>query len=217
MTWLVVVLAFVVLGVAVIAAAFGGRRSPSSRPSKASRRAIAIGATVLIVVTGIGLPILGLVSGHDDAADAAPGVKLTASEVTGPPALRGELLELPPARRGQRRRQGGAEPRRAAPEGRAHRGCGAQRARPRCRPDAPGPALRAGRSRTSRPSSRRPPAAEPAPLPEPGAGPRARRSRATSTAARPAGASPAPDRAPGRCYDPASSRPLSLRPPAAAG
>lgn len=83
MTWLVVVLAFVVLGLAVIAAAFGGRRSPSSRPSKASRRAIAIGATVLIVVTGIGLPILGLVSGHDDAADAAPGVKLTASEVQG--------------------------------------------------------------------------------------------------------------------------------------
>jgi mono/diheme cytochrome c family protein len=83
MTWLVVVLAFVLLGVAVTAAAFGGRRSPSSRPSKAGRRAFAIGAAVLIVVTGIALPVLGLLSGHDDAADAAPGVTLTASEVKG--------------------------------------------------------------------------------------------------------------------------------------
>jgi mono/diheme cytochrome c family protein len=84
MTWLVVVLAFLVLGVAVIAAAFGGgRRSASSRPSPASRRLVAAGAVGLIVVTGIGLPVLGLVSGHDDAADAAPGVKLTAGEVKG--------------------------------------------------------------------------------------------------------------------------------------
>jgi mono/diheme cytochrome c family protein len=83
MTWLVVVLAFIVLGVAVIAAAFGGRRSPSSRPSRASRRAFAVGAVALIVITGIALPVLGLVSGHDDAADAAPGVTLTASEVKG--------------------------------------------------------------------------------------------------------------------------------------
>ena len=144
MTWLVVVLAFVLLGVAVVAAAFGGRRSPSSRPSKAGRRAFAIGAVALIVVTGIALPVLGLLSGHDDAADAAGGVTLTASEVKGRQIFAEQLLELPPARRGQRRRQGRAEPRRPAPEGGAHRGRRPQRSCPRRRPDAPGPALRAG-------------------------------------------------------------------------
>lgn len=83
MTWLVVVLAFVLLGIAVIAAAFGGRRSPSARPSKGARRAVAVAVAALIVVTGIALPVLALVVSHDNQADAAPGVKLSASETTG--------------------------------------------------------------------------------------------------------------------------------------
>jgi mono/diheme cytochrome c family protein len=84
MAWFVFVLAFVLIGLGVVAAAFGGtrRRSPG-RPGRASRRATAISVGVLIIATGIALPAVSLIANHDDQARATGGVRLTAAEQHG--------------------------------------------------------------------------------------------------------------------------------------
>jgi mono/diheme cytochrome c family protein len=84
MAWLVFVLGFVLIGLGVVAAAFGGtrRRTPGG-PSRASRRGTAITVGALIIATGVALPAVSLIVNHDDQARATGGVRLTADEQHG--------------------------------------------------------------------------------------------------------------------------------------
>lgn len=82
------VLVFVLLGLGVVAAAMSsGPKAPSrgsSGSSKAARRAVYIGATVVAVVGGIALPaaVIAMNSG-DDNGRSQGGVKLTRAEAQG--------------------------------------------------------------------------------------------------------------------------------------
>jgi mono/diheme cytochrome c family protein len=84
MAWLVFVLAFVVLGLGVVIAAFGGtrRRTPGG-PGRTARRGIAVTFGVLIAATGVALPAVALLVNHDDQARATGGVRLDAAEQHG--------------------------------------------------------------------------------------------------------------------------------------
>jgi hypothetical protein len=80
------VIGFLVLGLAVVFAAFSsGPKSdlePSRGPSRAGRRGVAIVVGVIIVVIGVVVPAVILVA-SDDARSAPGGVKLTAAEERG--------------------------------------------------------------------------------------------------------------------------------------
>jgi mono/diheme cytochrome c family protein len=84
MAWLVFVLAFVIVGLGVMLAAFGGtrRRAPGG-PGRSARRATAVGVGALIAATGIALPAVSLLINHDNQAKATGGVELTAAEQHG--------------------------------------------------------------------------------------------------------------------------------------
>jgi mono/diheme cytochrome c family protein len=80
------VIGFLVLGLAVVFAAFsGGPKSdlaPSRGPSRAGRRTVAIVVGVIILAIGVVVPAVILI-GSDDARSAPGGVKLTAAEERG--------------------------------------------------------------------------------------------------------------------------------------
>jgi mono/diheme cytochrome c family protein len=81
------VLAFLLLGLAVLFAAFSGpsgRRRRSGGPTRSGRRAVAIAVTVVVVVLGIAVPLAIAVTNGNDHAESAPGgVELNASETAG--------------------------------------------------------------------------------------------------------------------------------------
>jgi mono/diheme cytochrome c family protein len=80
------VIGFLVLGLAVVFAAFsGGPKSDLERsrgPSRAGRKAVAIGVGVVVLLTGVVVPAVILV-GSDDARSAPGGVELTAAQERG--------------------------------------------------------------------------------------------------------------------------------------
>ena len=79
------VLGFIVLGLAVVAAGFSGGRSEAKRePSRAGNRLVYIGCAIVILTLGIGIPVLVGVNNADNAkADAVGGVDLTEQQVAG--------------------------------------------------------------------------------------------------------------------------------------
>ena len=83
----VFVLAFLLLGLGVVAFAFGGRAGSRYRrnaPTRTGRRFVAVVVTIVIVTLGLAVPIaIGLVNRNDHAESAPGGVDLTASEAAG--------------------------------------------------------------------------------------------------------------------------------------
>ena len=84
---LVVVLAFVALGLTVIFFAFGGGPSTGRRrraPSRAARRVIVLASALVIVGLGVAVPLaIAVVNGDDHAKNAPGGVDLSAAEASG--------------------------------------------------------------------------------------------------------------------------------------
>jgi mono/diheme cytochrome c family protein len=84
MAWLLFVLAFVVVGLGVVIAAFGGtRRRHQGGPGRDARRTMSVAFGVGIVLLGLGLPALMLFVNHDNQAQATGGVQLNAAERNG--------------------------------------------------------------------------------------------------------------------------------------
>jgi mono/diheme cytochrome c family protein len=84
---LVLVLVFIAVGLSVVFVAFGAgpRRGRRARgPSRAGRRAVAVGVAIVIGGLGVAVPLaVGLVNGDDHAKNAPGGVDLNAAEVSG--------------------------------------------------------------------------------------------------------------------------------------
>jgi mono/diheme cytochrome c family protein len=83
---LVFVLAFLAIGLSVVLAAMRSGRPPAgSRPeTRGTRRAWGLGIALVVLVVGVGVPLLILVSnGEDHAKQGAGGVDLNASQTTG--------------------------------------------------------------------------------------------------------------------------------------
>jgi mono/diheme cytochrome c family protein len=81
-----IILGFLVVGLAVVVAAFsGGPKSDlerSSGPSRGNRRVVGILAGIVVVAIGVVVPAVILI-GSDDARSAPGGVELTAAEERG--------------------------------------------------------------------------------------------------------------------------------------
>ena len=81
------VLAFLVLGLAVVAFAFSGRASVRYRrgaPTRAGRRFVAVAVTLVVVLLGVAVPLaIGVVNRNDHAKNAPGGVDLSASQAAG--------------------------------------------------------------------------------------------------------------------------------------
>jgi mono/diheme cytochrome c family protein len=84
-TTLAFVVAFVVIGLAVIAAAFGGRRERERAPgpTRRGRKAVAVVVGAVVVVLGVVVPALVLAAGRDHSEKAPGGVELTKAETQG--------------------------------------------------------------------------------------------------------------------------------------
>jgi len=83
---LVFVLVFLVIGLSVVLAAMRSGRAPAgSRPeTRGTRRAWGLGIGLVVLVVGVGLPLLVLITnGEDHAKRGAGGVDLSASQTTG--------------------------------------------------------------------------------------------------------------------------------------
>jgi len=84
---LVFVLAFIVVGLAVIFFAFGGGPSTGRRrraPSRAARRVIVLASALVIVGLGVAVPLaIAVVNGDDHAKSAPGGVELNAAQASG--------------------------------------------------------------------------------------------------------------------------------------
>jgi mono/diheme cytochrome c family protein len=81
------VLAFLVLGLGVLAFAFSGRAGARYRrdaPTRAGRRSVAVMVTIVIVLLGVAVPLaIGVVNGNDHAKNAPGGVDLNAAQTNG--------------------------------------------------------------------------------------------------------------------------------------
>ena len=81
------VLAFLLIGLGVLAFAFGGQGGARRRrggPSRATRRFVVVSVTIVIVVLGVAVPLaIGLVNKNDHAESAPGGVDLNAAQVDG--------------------------------------------------------------------------------------------------------------------------------------
>jgi mono/diheme cytochrome c family protein len=85
---LVLVLAFVVLGLAVVFVAFSGGPRAAGRskrgPSRTGRRVVVVGVAIVVAGLGVAVPLaVGLVNGDDHAKNAPGGVDLSAAETSG--------------------------------------------------------------------------------------------------------------------------------------
>ena len=85
---LVLVLAFVVLGLAVVFVAFSGGPRGAGRskrgPSRTGRRVVVVGVAIVVAGLGVAVPLaVGLVNGDDHAKNAPGGVDLSAAETSG--------------------------------------------------------------------------------------------------------------------------------------
>ncbi|HEU4975193.1 MAG TPA: cytochrome c [Baekduia sp.] len=83
---IVFVLAFVVLGLGVVAVAMrsGRHPDPNRRPSRAQRRAWGSSIALFMVVVGIGVPLLVLITNSSSHAQQGPsGVDLTEAQAHG--------------------------------------------------------------------------------------------------------------------------------------
>jgi Cytochrome c len=78
---------WVVLGLGVFYIALrgglGGARAPLQTQSFAARRAAGVLFTLVLIVFGIGLPLVFLIGNHANANGQVGGIKLTAAEKTG--------------------------------------------------------------------------------------------------------------------------------------
>jgi mono/diheme cytochrome c family protein len=81
------VLAFLVVGLAVVAFAFSGRAGARYRrgaPTRAGRRFVAVAVSLVVVLLGIAVPLaIAVVNGNDHAKSAPGGVDLNASQTNG--------------------------------------------------------------------------------------------------------------------------------------
>jgi mono/diheme cytochrome c family protein len=81
------VLAFLVLGLGVLAFAFSGRAGARYRrdaPTRAGRRFVAVMVTIVILLLGVAVPLaIGVVNGNDHAKNAPGGVDLNAAQTNG--------------------------------------------------------------------------------------------------------------------------------------
>jgi len=84
-TTLAFVIAFVVIGLSVIAAAFGGRREGERAPgpTRRGRKAVAILVGAVVVVLGVAVPALVLAGGQDHSSKGPGGVELSSAETQG--------------------------------------------------------------------------------------------------------------------------------------
>jgi len=83
---LVFLLAFILVGLAVIFFAFGGGPSGRKRgtPSRAARRVIVLASVLVIVGLGVAVPLaIAVVNGDDHAKSAPGGVELNESQAAG--------------------------------------------------------------------------------------------------------------------------------------
>jgi len=83
---LVFVLAFLAIGLTVVLAAMRSGRPPAGprTESRGARRAWVLGIAVIVLVLGIGLPVLvGVSNGDDGASEGAGGVNLNAAQTHG--------------------------------------------------------------------------------------------------------------------------------------
>ena len=84
-TALAFIIAFVVVGLIVVAAAFGGGRRTADRPpgpSRRSRRSVGIVVGLLVLALGVLVPALVIAAGRD-SKKAPGGVQLTAADERG--------------------------------------------------------------------------------------------------------------------------------------
>ena len=81
------VLAFLVLGLGVLAFAFSGRAGARYRrdaPTRAGRRFVAVMVTIVILLLGVAVPLaIGVVNSNDHAKSAPGGVDLNAAQTNG--------------------------------------------------------------------------------------------------------------------------------------
>jgi mono/diheme cytochrome c family protein len=81
------IVTFLLLGLGVLAFAFGGRSGGRRRrgaPSRASRRFIAVTVTIVIVALGVAVPLaIAVVNKNDHAKSAPGGVDLDAAQANG--------------------------------------------------------------------------------------------------------------------------------------
>jgi cytochrome c553 len=85
-TTLAFVVGFVLIGLAVIAAAFGGRRGERERPpgpTRGGRKAVAVVVGAIVVVLGVVVPALVLAAGQDHSSKGPGGTELTNAETNG--------------------------------------------------------------------------------------------------------------------------------------
>jgi mono/diheme cytochrome c family protein len=85
-TALAFVIAFVVIGLAVVAAAFGGRRGDRERPpgpTRRGRKAVAVAVGAIVVLLGVAVPGLVIAAGRDHSEKGPGGVTLNAAETRG--------------------------------------------------------------------------------------------------------------------------------------
>jgi len=85
---LILVLAFLLLGLSVVFLAFGsgpaGARLRQRVASRPGRRLVAVAVAIVIVGLGVAVPLaIGVVNGNDHAKSAPGGVDLTAAQVSG--------------------------------------------------------------------------------------------------------------------------------------
>jgi cytochrome c551 len=83
MEWLVVVLAFILLGIGVVALAFSGGGRRRRKPTSSGRRAAAFGLGVVCLIGAVVLPAFVLVFNKDDQAQANAGVTLSDAQEHG--------------------------------------------------------------------------------------------------------------------------------------
>jgi cytochrome c5 len=84
-TTLAFVVAFVLIGLAVVAAAFGGRREGERAPgpTRRGRKAVAVGVGAVVVVLGVVVPALVLAAGRDHKEKGPGGTELNSVETRG--------------------------------------------------------------------------------------------------------------------------------------
>ncbi len=79
------ILSFIVIGLCVVAAAFAGRRGPSSGPpSRGSNAVLYTGIAIICLGIGLGIPgLLVVADANNSEQDVVGGIELTAAQANG--------------------------------------------------------------------------------------------------------------------------------------